>query len=132
MKPLAKITLFGALAALGYGCSTDAPTALTAAMTSDDAPAYGPWSAPVNLGPPINSAANEMNAALSADELSLYFVSNRAGGLGAADIWVSRRASLDGHADRAAPGRIGREPEDGTGWAGPLRPQGVVGAGRQA
>ena len=25
------------------------------------------WSAPVNLGPPINTAANEMNAALSPD-----------------------------------------------------------------
>lgn len=53
------------------------------------------WSEPVNLGAPINSAANEMNAALSPDELSLYFVSTRAGGLGGADIWVSRRASLD-------------------------------------
>jgi WD40-like Beta Propeller Repeat len=49
----------------------------------------------VNLGAPINSADNEMNAALSPDELSLYFVSTRAGGLGGADIWVSRRASLD-------------------------------------
>ena len=54
------------------------------------------WSAPVNLGAPVNSAANEMNAALSPDELSLYFVSTRGGGLGGADIWVSRRASLDG------------------------------------
>jgi hypothetical protein len=53
------------------------------------------WSEPVNLGAPVNSAANEMNAALSPDELSLYFVSTRAGGLGGADIWVSRRASLD-------------------------------------
>ncbi len=53
------------------------------------------WSEPVNLGAPINSADNEMNAALSPDELSLYFVSTRAGGLGGADIWVSRRASLD-------------------------------------
>jgi len=53
------------------------------------------WSEPVNLGAPINSAANEMNAALSPDELSLYFVSTRSGGLGGADIWVSRRASLD-------------------------------------
>jgi len=49
----------------------------------------------VNLGAPINSSANEMNAALSPDELSLYFVSNRPGGVGGADIWVSRRASLD-------------------------------------
>ncbi|PYP44588.1 MAG: hypothetical protein DMD50_13910, partial [Gemmatimonadetes bacterium] len=47
------------------------------------------WSAPVNLGAPVNSAASEMNAALSPDELSLYFVSTRAGGVGGADIWVS-------------------------------------------
>ena len=53
------------------------------------------WSEPVNLGAPINSAANDMNPALSPDELSLYFVSTRAGGFGNADIWVSRRASLD-------------------------------------
>jgi Tol biopolymer transport system component len=53
------------------------------------------WSEPVNLGAPVNSAANEMNPALSPDELSLYFVSTRGGGQGAADIWVSRRASLD-------------------------------------
>lgn len=36
-----------------------------------------------------------MNAALSRDELSLYFVSTRVRGLGGADIWVSRRASVD-------------------------------------
>lgn len=52
------------------------------------------WSDPVNLGAPVNSAAGETNAALSADELSLYFVSTRAGGLGGPDIWVSRRASV--------------------------------------
>ncbi len=53
------------------------------------------WSEPVNLGAPVNSAANEMNPALSPDELSIYFVSNRPGQLGNGDIWVSRRASLD-------------------------------------
>jgi WD40-like Beta Propeller Repeat len=53
------------------------------------------WSEPVNLGAPVNSGANEMNAALSPDELSLYFVSTRSGGQGGADIWVSRRAALD-------------------------------------
>jgi len=53
------------------------------------------WSEPVNLGAPVNSSANDMNAALSPDELSVYFVSLRAGGLGGADIWVSRRASPD-------------------------------------
>src|SRR6266576_1729405 len=79
--------------------------ALLLACTADsDAPLVGPqamsfanseWSAPVNLGAPVNSAASEMNAALSPDELSLYFVSTRAGGVGGADIWVSRRASPD-------------------------------------
>jgi hypothetical protein len=53
------------------------------------------WSEPVNIGAPVNSGANEMNAALSPDELSLYFVSTRSGGQGGADIWVSRRATLD-------------------------------------
>jgi hypothetical protein len=53
------------------------------------------WSAPVNLGAPVNSAAAEQNATLSPDELSLYFVSNRAGGLGGNDIWIARRTSLE-------------------------------------
>src|SRR2546430_799515 len=95
MKSLAKITLFGALAALGYGCSTDAPTALTAEMTSDDAPAYGPWSAPVNLGPVVNSPYNDNHPAISKDGLSLYISSDRPGGRGGSDIWVSQRASID-------------------------------------
>lgn len=54
-----------------------------------------PWSAPVNLGPSINTPALEQNATLSPDELSLYLISNRAGGLGGNDIWIARRASLD-------------------------------------
>jgi len=95
MKPLAKITLFGALAALGYGCSSDAPTALTAAMTSDDAPAYGPWGAPVNLGAVVNSPYNDNHPAISKDGLSLYISSDRPGGLGGVDIWVSQRASAN-------------------------------------
>jgi hypothetical protein len=49
------------------------------------------WSAPVNVGSPINSSASETNATLSPDNLSLYFTSNRAGGLGGDDIWVSHR-----------------------------------------
>lgn len=53
------------------------------------------WSAPVNLGPTINTAAAELQPALSSDELSLYFASNRAGGFGLNDIWVSRRGCRD-------------------------------------
>jgi WD40 repeat protein len=53
------------------------------------------WSEPVNLGPTINTAANENNPTLSPDGLSLYFTSDRAGGLGLTDIWVSHRACGD-------------------------------------
>lgn len=50
------------------------------------------WSAPVNLGATVNSSAGDQNATLSPDELSLYFVSTRPGGLGSTDLWVSERA----------------------------------------
>jgi len=53
------------------------------------------WSEPANLGPEVNSPANEQNASLSRDGLSLYFSSNRPGGSGPLDIWVSRRPCTD-------------------------------------
>lgn len=53
------------------------------------------WSEPVNLGAVINSAGPDVNAALSPDELSLYFTSDRAGGLGGNDIYVARRDCVD-------------------------------------
>ena len=53
------------------------------------------WSEPVNLGPPVNSPSFDSAATFSPDGLSLYFVSNRPGGVGATDIWVSQRACAD-------------------------------------
>src|SRR6266699_4121595 len=53
------------------------------------------WSEPVNLGPVVNSSSNEQNATLARDGLSLYFSSNRPGGSGPLDIWVSQRACTD-------------------------------------
>ena len=53
------------------------------------------WSTPVNLGAKINSPNNEMDPALSADGLQLYFCSqNRPGGYGAFDIFVATRANI--------------------------------------
>jgi len=49
------------------------------------------WSEPVNLGPVVNSSALDANAGLSPDGLTLYFISNRAGGLGNNDVWMSHR-----------------------------------------
>lgn len=45
------------------------------------------WSEPVRL--PLNTLANDWEPALSPDGLSLYFSSNRPGGRGGYDLWVS-------------------------------------------
>ncbi|MFN8355323.1 MAG: OmpA family protein [Spirosomataceae bacterium] len=52
------------------------------------------WSEPQNLGREINSPAWESQPALSPDGKTLYFVSDKMGGLGKRDIWVSRQDSL--------------------------------------
>jgi hypothetical protein len=56
---------------------------------------FSEWSEPVNLGPGINSPYLDQHPATTRDGLSLYFQSNRPGGLGGLDIWVSRRATVD-------------------------------------
>ncbi len=56
---------------------------------------FSDWSATVNLGPVVNSAFNDQHAAISKDALRLYISSDRPGGFGGRDIWVSRRASLE-------------------------------------
>jgi Tol biopolymer transport system component len=55
---------------------------------------FAEWSDPVNLGPAVNSAFFEVCPAVTRDGLSLYFGSNRPGGLGAVDIYVSKRSSV--------------------------------------
>jgi hypothetical protein len=55
----------------------------------------GPWSAPVNLGSAVNTAANETRPALSWDATTLYF--GRAPGLPVTgDIFVSTREQIGG------------------------------------
>lgn len=53
------------------------------------------WTAPVNLGPVINTADGEVGAGFFQDPTNgteiLYFTSNRPGGLGVEDIYQSRR-----------------------------------------
>jgi hypothetical protein len=53
------------------------------------------WTSPANLGDTVNSASSEFLPALSKNELSLYFASNRSDSLGGEDLWVSRRDSRD-------------------------------------
>jgi WD40-like Beta Propeller Repeat len=51
-----------------------------------------PWGPAQNLGAVINGPFNERSPALSRDGHLLFFASNRQGGLGGFDIWVSWRA----------------------------------------
>jgi len=47
----------------------------------------GNWSAPINLGPPVNTAFRELGLFLSADGATGYFASERPGGYGKLDIY---------------------------------------------
>jgi Tol biopolymer transport system component len=58
-------------------------------------PRFSKWSDPVHLGPLVNSAFQDSQPALSKDGLSLYLSSNRPGGVGLEDIWISQRESTD-------------------------------------
>lgn len=51
----------------------------------------GEWSTPVKLGPNINTDYRETHASMSADGKHLYFTSDRPGGFGGLDIYVSEK-----------------------------------------
>jgi ABC-type amino acid transport substrate-binding protein len=82
-----------------------APAMPTCARRSDEddsdgdgAEALGPfsdWSAPVNLGPVVNSPFDDHHPAISANGLSIYITSTRPNGFGTENIWVSQREDVD-------------------------------------
>lgn len=49
------------------------------------------WGKPKNLGKTVNSSSWDSQPSLSADGKTLYFASNRPGGFGKRDIWVTRQ-----------------------------------------
>ena len=54
------------------------------------------WTLPENLGPIVNSAADEFQPQLSSDRKMLLFTSNRPGGFGDFDLYLTVR-SKPGH-----------------------------------
>ncbi len=52
-----------------------------------------PWGRAVNLGPTVNSSADDIDVCISADGLMLYIESYRNGGYGKSDLWVAKRAT---------------------------------------
>ena len=63
---------------------------VTRRATSSD-----PWGTPVNLGPTVNSSSHDFCPCISADDLSLFFTSDRPGGYGYYDLWVTWRATTE-------------------------------------
>jgi Tol biopolymer transport system component len=57
------------------------------------APTYSEWSAP-ELVPNVNSEFTDFGPGISKDGRSLYFGSDRPGGFGNTDLWVSQRVSI--------------------------------------
>lgn len=49
------------------------------------------WAVPKNMGPQINSGDWDSHPSLSPDGQTLYFASNRKGGIGESDIWQAKR-----------------------------------------
>jgi hypothetical protein len=50
---------------------------------------------PTNLGPTVNSPQSDVPCFISVDDLELYFQSERSGGYGNSDIWVTTRETAD-------------------------------------
>jgi len=67
----------------------------------------GEWSKPQNMGSKINTEFSETTPFLAADGRTLYFSSDRPGGLGSSDIYVAKRVGKDDWSNWRAPVNLG-------------------------
>lgn len=68
-----------------------------------------PWGTPANLGPDVNSSGGDCGPSLSQDGLLMFFTSNRAGGAGGNDIYMTSRTDPTDDFSWGAPVRLGSE-----------------------
>ncbi|MFT3739052.1 MAG: OmpA family protein [Breznakibacter sp.] len=54
------------------------------------------WTKPVNIGGPVNTPFWETQPSFSADGRTLFFISNRSGGMGKNDVWSAQVVEIDG------------------------------------
>lgn len=87
-----------------FSCEGPQPDGSLVGIQARSAFEGSPWAEPTHLDAPVNSACQDQTPTLSKDELALYFMSNRRGGLGTDtpdgcqdtfDIWVAERTSRD-------------------------------------
>jgi hypothetical protein len=57
---------------------------------------FDAWETPTNLGPTVNSTFADMQPYIAADRKTLFFTSNRPGGCGALDLYMTTRTKLRG------------------------------------
>ena len=76
-----------------------------------------PWGEPLNVGAPINSAANDFCPTMARDRHTFYFASNRPGGCGGDDLYVTRFRD-DGTVDE--PENLGCQVNSAGNEAGPF------------
>src|SRR4029079_2077665 len=62
--------------------------------STQDTEIYGEWSTPAPVAS-LNTAANDMYAVLSKDDLTVYFTSDRQGSMGSDDLCFATRDSVD-------------------------------------
>jgi len=63
-----------------------------ASPAAHQADRFDDWTPPVNLGDTVNSSSQEILPALSKNGSSLYFASDRPGGFGGNDLYISTRS----------------------------------------
>jgi hypothetical protein len=87
------LALVPAAALLAYTGDWPTGEGILTEISAQSVARFSEWSDAENVGPVVNSSFQDFLPNLSSDGLSLYFTSNRPGGMGGADLWVSQRAS---------------------------------------